>query len=164
IVAEGAILNDDWHIVFAARQRQRLRLVVADHKQAGEPEIHLLAGMTMGTGAIPVGAGAVAYLELIAIALTGPDRTAREDVHDGRHVQAVPVDDAGFVEVVHEIDAYFLAAAHVQDRPEVAIGQRLHARRIAFEYTGLERPYARRRAWAQCNVLRRGRQFEREVR
>ena len=93
-----------------------------NEEQAGKAEIHLLARMAVGVGVIPVGAGAVAHFELVAIALAPPDRKARMPVHGVGDVQAVPVHGARLVQPVDEIDADFLAAPQAQDRAQVAVG------------------------------------------
>ena len=119
--------------------------------------------MAVGVGVIPVGAGAVAHFELVAIALARPDGKARMPVHGVGDVQAMPVHGARLVQSVDEIDADFLAALQAQDRPQVAVGQRLHACRIPFQHARLIGPHGCGAPRAQRNTARKSDQFQSNV-
>jgi hypothetical protein len=152
VFIEGAILDDQGEVVFIARQGQGLLFVVRDDKQACQPTVYLRPGAFVRVGVIPVSTGPVVDLEFINELPAGCDDIAGMAIHIGRHVQAVPVNNALFRQFVVEMNANLLAAAHPDGGPQVAAAAVNEMPRIPFEQSPLVGPY-------RCRPPRQNRAF-----
>ncbi|MDQ5845424.1 MAG: hypothetical protein M3539_09040 [Acidobacteriota bacterium] len=92
---------------------------------------------------VPVRPRAIGDLELDHIFTTLVDGQAWMTVGSFGHVQAVPVDDRAFGELVDDTDADLLAAAEANDRPKIGAGNCLERVGRAFDQSAREAPHAR---------------------
>ncbi len=129
---EAAVLQDQRHVVFARRKFRGLFFLVADEKKSGQAEVDLPARAAVGMRVKPVGARPILDLELVDVTLPGGGGVARMPVHVLGHVQTVPMDVARLVETVLEVETHPLPFADADDGPEIAVGNRLHARGVAL--------------------------------
>src|SRR5699024_1401219 len=163
VITENAILNDNRQIVPAPWQRQCLLLVVTDHEQSGQSEIHLFGRIRVRVRVVPIGAGSVLDVKFVAVAGPRMNREARMPIHGFGHMQAVPVYGAGLVERIDEMNAYALTAMQPQSRTEIAARQLLHTGWIPLDYTRLVRPDPSRRPRLQRDPALPGRQLDLEI-
>ena len=101
-------------------ERDRSALVViANDQQPDEPEVDLAASVSMRMRVIQVCSSRVADGEFVAVALARSHRKSRMTVRSGGHDHAVPVDDAGFIDAIDELDAHAFTAPELERRAEV---------------------------------------------
>ncbi len=91
------------------------------------------------------------------------DGQARVTVGALGHVQAVPVDDRIFGELVGDTDADPLAAAQANDRPKVGTGNWLERVGRALDQAAREAPHARGPAGKHGHFVGRGGQNQLDV-
>ena len=106
-------------------QRQRVLFGVPHQEQTSQALVHLRARAHVRVRVIPVRPRAIGDLELVDVLATVADGQAGMAVGALGHVQAVPVDDRVFGELVRESDADPLTAAQANDRSEVRTGKHL---------------------------------------
>ena len=80
-------------------------------EQTSQALVHLRARTHVRVRVIPICACAIGHLELVHVLMTLTDGQAGMTVRALGHVQAVPVDDRVFGELVRETDADLLASA-----------------------------------------------------
>ena len=134
VAADRPVLQDERQIVGARRQ---VWFVAVHDQEAGEAPIHLLAGVMVRMGVVPVVARWIGDHEVVLVGLPRPDRCRGLPVLVLGHHQPVPVHDAVLVDLVVERDTYPLSLAQVQRRPEIRPG-RHHRRRVTVHHVDAE--------------------------
>ena len=120
---EAAILDHDRNLVLARGQAEPGLLGIVDDQATGQAVIHLGGRRLVGMRVIDVQAGPVQHLELVDPRLTLADGMHGMPVHVGRHMQAMPVGDAGLGQLVVEVDADLLALLQADERAQIAVRQ-----------------------------------------
>ncbi len=109
---EPLVLQQERDVVPAPGQPELLDVVAFDDQEAAHALVRLGRGQPVGVRVVPVGARAVHDPELVGVRGPGPDLESGVSVGRLRHGQAVPVQDRGLGQAVHQVDAGRLALPH----------------------------------------------------
>ena len=128
LIVKQPVLNHDRDLVFTCRQSQLLLLGIAHQHRACQALVDLAPGDAVGVWVIKDHARPVTHFELVDEGLSLVQCVHRMPIHQGRHVQAMPVRDRWFVEFVAQMDPYLLPVLEAHQRSQV--GPRQHGQRI----------------------------------
>lgn len=118
-----AILEDDGDVKFSLGEIEVAFLRSGDDEEAGEALIHLGTSASMGMRMVPVGAGLIENLEGVGVGLSGIDYKTRVPVCCFGDVEAVPMDDGGFGEIVGEVNADDGIFFYADNGSKIGIGE-----------------------------------------
>src|SRR5690606_25739636 len=115
------VLNDQRDVVdaVAARQLESRLLVVIDDEHSGEAAVDVPRSMSVWVWVIPQGRGRLIDEPVWFPGLAGRDGLMWSAVHLGRKVHSVPVQAAGLIKVVSNVDFDLFASCSADRRGEV---------------------------------------------